>query len=39
MYVIIAGGGKVGFNLARELMAKQREVTLIESDHRRFQTV
>jgi trk system potassium uptake protein TrkA len=39
VYVIIAGGGKVGFNLARELMAKQREVTLIESDHRRFQTV
>ena len=31
MYVIIAGAGKVGWNLARELMAKDREVTLIES--------
>ena len=33
MYVIIAGAGKVGWNLARELIAKDREVTLIESDH------
>jgi trk system potassium uptake protein TrkA len=31
MYVIIAGGGKVGRNLARELMSKDHEVTLIES--------
>ena len=31
MYVIIAGGGKVGWNLARELMNKDHEVTVIES--------
>ena len=31
MYVIIAGAGKVGRNLARELIRKQHEVTLIES--------
>ena len=39
MYVIIAGAGKVGWNLARELIAKDREVTLIESDHNRFRVV
>ena len=39
MYVIIAGAGKVGWNLARELIAKDREVTLIESDHTRFRVV
>ena len=39
MYVIIAGAGKVGWNLARELIAKDREVTLIESEHRRYRTV
>ena len=39
MYVIIAGAGKVGWNLARELVAKDREVTLIESDHRRYRIV
>ena len=39
MYVIIAGAGKVGWNLARELIAKEREVTLIESDHARYRVV
>src|SRR5881398_2397084 len=39
MYVVIAGGGKVGWNLARELMGKGHEVTLIESDRRRYLTV
>ncbi len=39
MYVIVAGAGKVGWNLARELIAKDQEVTLIESDHRRFRIV
>ena len=39
MYVIIAGAGKVGWNLARELIAKDREVTLIESDHTRYRVV
>ena len=32
MYVLIVGGGKVGLNLARELIAKGHEVTLIEGD-------
>jgi trk system potassium uptake protein len=31
MYAIIAGAGKVGRNLARELINKEHEVTLIES--------
>ena len=39
MYVIICGAGKVGWNLARELLAKDQEVTLIESDRRRYLTV
>ena len=39
MYVIIAGAGKVGWNLARELIARDREVTLIESNHDRFRVV
>ena len=32
MYAIIAGAGKVGRNLARELISKDHEVTLIESN-------
>src|SRR5438093_11921758 len=36
MYVVIVGGGKVGWNLARELIDKGEEVTLIESDRRRY---
>jgi trk system potassium uptake protein len=36
VYVIIAGGGKVGWNLARELMAKGHEVTLVEGYRRRY---
>ena len=39
MYVIIAGAGKVGWNLARELISKDVEVTLIESNHERFRVV
>src|SRR2546423_11616580 len=39
MYVIITGAGKVGWNLARELIAKDREVTLTESDHSRYRVV
>ena len=39
MYVIIAGGGKVGWNLARELIAKGHEVTLVEGDRGRYLTV
>src|ERR671911_242626 len=36
MYVIIAGAGKVGWNLARELIDKQNEVTAIENDRPRY---
>jgi trk system potassium uptake protein len=36
LYVIIAGAGKVGWNLARELIAKGHEVTLVEGDRRRY---
>jgi trk system potassium uptake protein len=39
MYVIICGAGKVGWNLARELIARDREVTLIESAHTRYRVV
>src|SRR5438034_4741754 len=39
MYVIIVGAGKVGWNLARELIEKQHEVTLIENNRNRYQTV
>ncbi len=39
MYVIVAGAGKVGWNLARELIDKGHEVTLLENDRSRFQTV
>src|ERR671936_305035 len=39
MYVIIVGAGKVGWNLARELLEKSHEVTLIENDRDRYQTV
>ena len=39
LYVIIAGAGKVGWNLARELIGKGNEVTVIESDRRRYLTV
>lgn len=37
MYAIVVGGGKVGLNLARELMQKGNEVTLIEASRRRYQ--
>ncbi len=39
MYVIIAGAGKVGWNLARELLEKGNEVTAIESDRDRYLAV
>lgn len=37
MFVVIAGGGKAGRNLARMLMAKDHEVTVIEVDRHRYQ--
>ena len=39
MYVIIAGAGKVGWNLARELIDKGHEVTLLESYRPRYLVV
>jgi len=39
MYVIVVGAGKVGWNIARELLEKDHEVTLIENDRERYQTV
>ena len=39
MYVIIVGAGKVGWNLARELLEKGNEVTLIENNRERYLTV
>ncbi len=39
MYVLIVGAGKVGWNLARELIEKDHEVTAIESDQARYATV
>jgi trk system potassium uptake protein TrkA len=39
MYVVVVGAGKVGWNLARELISKGNELTLIESDRARYATV
>jgi trk system potassium uptake protein TrkA len=39
MYVVIVGAGKVGWNLARELIDKSNEVTLVESDPARYAVV
>jgi trk system potassium uptake protein len=39
VYVIIAGAGKVGWNLARELIEKDHEVTLLENERRRYLVV
>src|SRR5918912_1348584 len=39
MYVVIVGAGKVGWNLARELIQKENEVTLVESDPQRYAVV
>ena len=39
MYVVIVGAGKVGWNLARELINKRHEVTVIEADAQRYAVV
>jgi trk system potassium uptake protein TrkA len=37
MFIIIAGSGKVGYNLAKGLLAEGHEVALIEKDKSRYQ--
>src|SRR4051794_7243246 len=39
VYVVVVGAGKVGWNLARELIDKGNELTVIESDQTRFAVV
>jgi trk/ktr system potassium uptake protein len=39
MYIVVVGAGKVGWNLARELIGKGNEVTVIESEPARFAMV
>ena len=39
MYVVVVGAGKVGWNLARELIDKGNELTVVENDRARFATV
>ncbi len=39
MFAIIVGGGKVGANVTRSLMERDREVVLIESGHERADTL
>jgi trk system potassium uptake protein TrkA len=36
MYVIIVGASKIGYNLAKSLVADKHEVVLIEKDHRKY---
>src|SRR4051812_17594386 len=38
-YIMIAGAGKVGWNLARELLEKGHEVTVIEDNRNRYLAV
>jgi trk system potassium uptake protein TrkA len=37
MYIIVVGGGKVGYNLAKALLAEGHEVVLIERERARYQ--
>ena len=37
MYVVVAGGGKVGANVARSLINMGHEVTLVEQSRERFE--
>src|SRR3970282_1540304 len=39
MYVLVAGGGEVGFHLAKALIEASHEVVVIESDRRRAQWI
>src|ERR671934_28378 len=37
MYLLLAGGGKVGANLARSLLRLGHEVTIVEQDRERYE--
>lgn len=39
LYILVVGAGKVGWNLARELIDRHHEVTVIEDDRERYLTV
>lgn len=39
MYIIVGGGGKIGFYLARELIAQGHEILIIEKDGERVQAI
>jgi len=39
MYAVIVGGGKVGYYLAKDLLARGHEVTIIERDERKCQRI
>jgi trk system potassium uptake protein TrkA len=39
MYLVIAGGGKVGKNLARSVLSLGHEVTIVEQRHERFEVL
>ena len=39
MYIIVAGGGQVGYYLARELIGQEHEVLLIEKDAKRVEFI
>ena len=39
MYIIIAGGGKVGYYLAKELLADGHEILVIERDHKKARQI
>jgi trk system potassium uptake protein TrkA len=39
MYIIVAGGGQVGYYLTRELIAQEHEVLVLEKDSRRVDLI
>jgi trk system potassium uptake protein TrkA len=39
MYIIVAGGGQVGYYLARELIAQEHEVLILEKEQRRVDLI
>src|SRR5258706_4133816 len=39
MYIIVAGGGQVGYYLARELIAQEHEILVLEKESRRVDLI